>query len=73
MLARTYIARPYDGPCLAIFHGRGDREEIWRTLLDDTVDFSIIETTHLGFFIDPALTVWQQTLAERLGASSQVR
>jgi enterobactin synthetase component F len=65
-LARAHVASPYDGPCLAIFHDRDDREKIWEALLSAKAELKIIETTHLGFFIDPAMTEWQQTLAERL-------
>jgi L-serine---[L-seryl-carrier protein] ligase len=57
-LAQAYIAEPYDGPCLAIFHARDQRYNIWRPLLGENAEFSIVESSHLGLFTEPALDKW---------------
>lgn len=66
MLAQGHVATPYDGPALAVYHDRDERHEIWSALLTGNADHRIIESTHMGLFVDPALKDWQQILKDRL-------
>lgn len=65
-LARSYVALPYDGRCLVVFHDRAERHGIWSSLLSGDVDISMIESTHLGMFVAPTMNVWMDQLAKIL-------
>lgn len=57
-LARNYVAEPYDGHCLAVFHARDQRYVIWRSLLAEDAEMPIVESSHLGLFSEPAIDKW---------------
>ncbi len=57
-LAHAYIAEPYDGRCLAVFHSTDQRHGIWQALLSENAKMTIIESSHLGFFTEPTLQKW---------------
>ena len=62
-LARSYVAEPYDGVCLAVFHEQGPRYDIWRSILSGNAEFTIVETSHMGFFEEPAVGHWMELLS----------
>jgi thioesterase domain-containing protein/acyl carrier protein len=70
-LAQSYVARPYDGPAIAVFHRREERFRLWFDLLNGPARMEVIETSHLGMFVEPALTVWLDLLGASLDGSLQ--
>lgn len=65
-LARSHVARPYDGRCLAVFDERAERHGIWSALLSGDADIVTIDATHLGMFVAPTIGQWMDRLAEAL-------
>ena len=63
--ARTYIAEPYPGNCLAVFHNQDQRYEIWQSLLPKDAEFAIVDASHLGLFEEPAVGSWMELIAAR--------
>ena len=66
-IANTYVARPFDGRCVAVFHTKDDRWKVWSVLATGSTEFRQVESTHLGMFLEPALSAWMQILARALG------
>ena len=66
-VANTYVARPYDGRCVAVFHTKDDRWKVWSVLATGSTEFRHVDSTHLGMFLEPALSAWMQVLASALG------
>lgn len=65
-LARSYVAQPYHGRVLAVFHDRAERLAIWSSLLPAEPDIAEIDTTHLGMFAPPAIDLWMDELEKVL-------
>ena len=65
-IAQAYVASPYGGRCLAIFHVNDERRKIWSKLLKGSTELRLVESTHLGMFLEPALSAWMQMLAGAL-------
>ena len=65
-VGRDYVAKPYDGPALAIFLHEGGRFQAWRKLLGQSAEIRIMDTTHYGLVVDPALTEWMTMLDDRI-------
>lgn len=70
-LARAYIAEPYDGRCLAIFHAQDQRYDIWRPLLAEDSDMLVVESSHLGFFSEPAIDTWMDAFSDAVRCQTQ--
>src|SRR6185369_3744411 len=66
-ISSTYIAKPYDGRCVAVFHTKDDRWKVWSVLATGLTEFRRVESTHLGMFLEPALGAWMQILSSALG------
>ena len=61
-LARSYVALPYEGRCLAVFHDRAERYGIWSSLLSGDAELLLVESTHLGMWVSPTLEAWMDEL-----------
>jgi len=66
-ISSSYIAKPYDGRCVAVFHTKDDRWKVWSVLATGLTEFRRVESTHLGMFLEPALGAWMQILSSALG------
>jgi amino acid adenylation domain-containing protein len=66
-LSRAYVPQPYDGDTLAMFISHQERQAMWRTLLGPRADVRVFDSSHLGMFAEPALSLWLEPLGERLG------
>jgi hypothetical protein len=62
----AYVARPYDGPALAVFSEEGRRGTIWRALLGADAGLHPIDATHMALFDEPARGRWMAWLREAL-------
>lgn len=69
-LARRYVARPFDGPTLAVFLRQTARKDAWSALLGPAADVHEIDTSHADLVREPALTYWSDLLAQQLPASA---
>jgi len=65
-LAQSYVAQPYEGRALVVFHDRAERFGIWSSLLPADPDIAVIEATHLGMFVAPAIGLWMDALEKTL-------
>ena len=65
-LGKSYVPERYEGDVLAVFLDRGERFEMWNSLLGPRTDSRVVETTHLGLFTDSAMAAWMTMLDERL-------
>lgn len=65
-LARTYVARPYDGPGLAVFAERGSSGEVWAPLLGPAITARRVRADHDHLFEEPAVSEWMGWLGEAL-------
>jgi enterobactin synthetase component F len=65
-LARSYVAQPYEGRVLAVFHDRAERFGIWSSILPAEPEVAVIEATHLGMFVQPAVGLWMDALEKTL-------
>jgi len=70
-LAQVYIAEPYDGHSLAVFHERGQRYDIWQSLLAENTKMSVIDSSHLGLFSEPALDKWMDVFSATINGSTK--
>jgi thioesterase domain-containing protein/acyl carrier protein len=61
-LAEKYVATPYGGPAIAVFHRREERFRLWAELLTGLTRLEVIETSHLGMFVEPAMSTWLDLL-----------
>jgi enterobactin synthetase component F len=71
-LALSYVAQPYEGCTLAVFHDQAERSDIWRTLLSGRVEIANTEATHLGMFVAPAMNIWMDRLDKSLSGSRSI-
>lgn len=71
-LAQTYVAQPYDGVCLAVFHDHDTRYDTWNSLLSDNANLAVMNTSHLGFFEDPAVGTWMDLLAGEIHPAKDI-
>ncbi len=66
-LAKSYVARPYDGRVGAVFLEEGDRSASWRSLLgSDAATFVLDTKDHSGLFDEPTATRWLAYLHQAL-------
>ena len=65
-LAGRYVAKPFDGPTLAIFCEQNERLAAWTGLLADGVDVRTIRCLHGDLVVEPALTEWMNMLGSHL-------
>lgn len=65
-LSVNHIVRPYSGKTLAIFHDRGERLQVWSSLLGEDARIEFINVTHLGMFTTEARQLWMDLLTDAL-------
>ena len=70
-MVKSYTARPYDGPVLAVFCQQGKRGSVWSTLLEADADVEILDAPHLALFEEPNLNRWMDLLTEYVGNAQQ--
>ena len=57
-MVKHYIARPYDGPVVAVFCQQGKRGTVWSSLLGPDALREVFDAPHLALFEAPALDRW---------------
>ncbi len=58
-LAKSYVARPYDGRVAAVFLEEGERSDSWRSLLGPNLEtFTLDERLHGALFDEPTVSRW---------------
>ena len=58
-LAKSYVARPYDGRVAAVFLEEGERSDSWRSLLGPNLEtFTLDEKVHGALFDEPTVSRW---------------
>jgi len=72
-LAQAYVAEPYDGHCLAVFHARDERYDIWQSLLPENAELSFVDSSHLGLFSETAIDKWGGIFSATVNSSAQSR
>ncbi|MEK7424138.1 MAG: amino acid adenylation domain-containing protein [Actinomycetota bacterium] len=73
-LAKSYVARPYDGPAAAVFLDEGERSASWRALLEPGTATFIVETpTHGELFAEPAVSRWLEFLRPLVSTPAEMR
>lgn len=66
-LAKSYVARPYDGRVAAVFLEEGDRSASWRTLLGPDAATLVLDTkVHSALFDQPTASRWLEFLRPML-------
>ena len=68
-LAKSYVARPFDGPTRAIF-ATDERFDAWRPLLAGDADLRMVVEGHSDLMEQPTLGHWLALLGERLEATA---
>lgn len=71
--AQTYVAEPYDGNCLAVFHEQDQRYDIWQFVLSKETEFAVVDASHLGFFEEPAISTWMEMYTAALTEPKEIQ